>query len=263
MKNIYLFLLAIVLLSCSNNDDNSQAEIETNFFPLEANSYWTYTNTNEQGQTKDSLFVVGTEIISNQEYTNLDAQIPRTGFMTVFLSETALRKTETQLLATGNLGIAPVDGLPTIDIPITDFILYDTTFPNGELSSVTNTIEQEFQGIPFEVTYTLSSNHVAILIEDDFENGTSSSSPVTDIKLTLAITALIEAGPITIPVPILSEQEVLTAVNTYVNNIGLTYSEVEISYQLEDLSGLGIELPIPEEGMSSATQILDTFSIGN
>lgn len=263
MKNIPFLLIAVVLLSCSNNDDAPQTESETNFFPLEANSYWTYTNTNEQGQTKDSLFVVGTEIIDNQEYTNLDAQIPRTGFMTVFLSETALRKTETQLLATGNINITPVDGLPTIEIPITDFILYDTTFPNGELSSISNTIEQEFQGIPFEVTYTLSSNHVAELIEDDFENGMSTSSPVTDIQLTLEITAFIEAGPITIPVSILNEQNVLTAVNTYTNNIGLTYSEIEISYQLEDLSGFGIDVPIPEEGMSNATQFLDNFSVGN
>jgi hypothetical protein len=55
---------------------------------------------------------------------------------------------------------------------------------------------------------------------------------------------------------------VLIATNIYTDGIGLTNSEVLIEFTLEDLSGLGIELPFPESGSTGSSQTIDTYFIG-
>ena len=43
----------------------------------------------------------------------------------------------------------------------------------------------------------------------------------------------------------------------------MIYSDTTVEYQLEDLSILGITLPIPLEDSSNSSQNLDTYYTGN
>lgn len=258
--NKFLYALAgvaFILGSCNTDDDAETSGLETDFFPLEALTYWTYNNENEQGSSYDSLYVAGTMQLGGLPYTNLDAKAPPTGFMTNLLAGNALRKTATQLLIKGELG-TPVDGFPDIGIPLDDMVLFDTSAAVGQLSTVSGSLEQTVNGFPLTIEYSVSTNHIGELtIAGNIEN-----SLVTNLILNLAITAQIDLGGIIIPVPVLASQDVLVAENIYAPGIGLTDSTVRVMYEFKDLSAAGIALPFPPQSETTATQVLDIFEIG-
>lgn len=251
------FVSVLVLFtSCSSDDTENNSTESSNYFPLTANTYWTYNNTNDlSGNSRDSLYVSGTETSNGNLYTNLDALSPADGFMTSFLSQSLLRKTNNQLLATGTFTFA-FDGLPSIPIPIDEFSLYHTA-EMGELSRIEGEVTQEFEQIPLLIEYTLTTLRRADVVDVT----TNANALVVDLIINIKITAQIEVGNTTLPIPILRSQDVLVAQNHFAENIGLTQSNVSITYQLEDLAAYGITLPIPQEGANSSDQQVDTYEI--
>ena len=85
----------------------------------------------------------------------------------------------------------------------------------------------------------------------------------SSIILNLSISTNIEILGTVIVIPILQAQDVIKTTNYFASGVGLIFSESLIEYELEDLSSLGIDLPIPSEDSSSATQNIDTYQIGN
>lgn len=267
MKNITYLLLALFIISCSNSDDDGEGipvEETFNYFPLTASTYWTYINESDQGTTRDSLYVSGIEELNGLSYTVLNAEQPVTGFMTSLLSESLVRATETILILNGELGAPPVDGFPEITIPLNDIVLYDTQASNGTLlSEFSGEIEQDVDGIPIIIGFTISS-----VQGETLENGYGDFSNVnvltSKIIVNLSITAAIEILPGTvISIPILQPQDVVVTTNYFADEIGLINSDTLIEYELEDLSALGIELPFPSEDSRTATQDIDNYFIGN
>lgn len=261
-----LFLFAILLfVSCSGDDDASGPNAEDhNYFPLTANSSWTYNNVGEQGPARDSIYVNGTENVNGHSYTNLDAQVPLSAFMTVGLTNNLVRTTTSQLLIQGELAGAPVEGFPEISIPLNDVVLYDSDAQtDDELGLVADEITQTFQDIPLVINYRVLSAQGAFF--ETYTVGTQVFDNVLSATLTvnLSVTAEIDLGGVTVPVPILAEQDVVAVTNYYAADVGLVYSETLVEYQLEDLSGTGIELPFPNESSATSTQSIDTYSIGN
>ena len=267
MKKITYLLIALIIISCSSSDDdsgNSNPIVETyEFFPLTSNTYWTYNNDSQQGPARDSLYVSGTEQNNGFTYTVLGAEETANGFMTNLLSQNIVRATETEFILNGELGAPPIEGFPEITIPLDDLVLYDSQASNGTvLSEITGEIEQTIQDIPLVIGYTIKSVQKEIL-----ENGYVGyiGIPVLNSEFTvnLSITAVIEFNGVSIPIPVMAVQDVITVSNDYADGIGLIDSNTLIEYELEDLSGFGIDLPFPSEDSQTATQIIDIYAIGN
>lgn len=265
---ISVFILVFIAFSCSS-DDNSDIEdqqIESiDYFPLFTNSNWTYNNVSEQGKTRDSLYVAGTEVLNSFTYTNLDAVKPANAYMTMLLSQNLVRTVEKQLILNGELNTSPIDGLPIIGIPLSDVVLFNAeTAPNTLLSSIENEIKQEVNGIPLVVEYDIRSIQGGFLTNYAVDAQIFEDVISSQIVVTLKVTAEIEIFPgIIVQIPILAEQDVMIVTNYYAANIGLIFSEVLIEYELEDLSGTGIELPFPSQVSSATFQSIDTFEIGS
>lgn len=267
MKKIAFLLVSVLIISCSSSDDDGGTPVEENYdyFPLTMGSYWTYDNEDsEQEPTRDSLYVSNIEVIdgvNNSEFSALD---PVSGFMTNVLSQSMLRTTESELILNGVLGAPPVEGFPEISIPLVNVIVYDMEKSNGTLlSEVSGEIEEVIEDIPLKIGYNIRTIQGETM-EDGYGEYTNSSVLTSKIIVNLSIVAEIEIIPgTTIELPILQAQDVVTSTNYFADEIGVIFCDTLIEYQLEDLSSLGIDLPIPSEGSSTATQNLDTYQIGN
>lgn len=263
MKKITYLLIALVIFSCSSDDDGNPTnpvEETYNYFPLTSGTYWTFDNESDQGTTRDSLYVSGVEEINGITHTVLGAEQPTTGFMTVLLSQSLVRATETTFLLNGELGAPPIDGFPELSIPLVDFIMYDVDAIVGdELSETSGEIEQTVQDIPLVITFTVKT-----VQGETFENGYggfSESVTSSELIVNLSISAVIDFNGFPITIPILQAQNVVTVTNYYADGIGLIDSDTLIEYELEDLSDFGIDLPFPESDSRNATQIIDTYHI--
>lgn len=261
---IFTLLISIALYSCNTDDPSTDDDINQDppaFFPLTANSYWTYNNQNEQlGPSRDSLYVAGNENQNGIIYTNLDAEIPASAFMTQFFSNNLVRTTETQLIIDGALG-SPIQGLPDITLSLNDLLLFDTTVDVNEdpvLGLSTGTVLQEIMEVPIEINYGITST----MLPNPSTTSESELQIVSQLSVNMEIIANITVGPVTVPFTVMQSQDVLVATNTYTDGIGLTASQVIISFTLEDLSGVGVELPFPENSNNTTTQDINTFFIG-
>lgn len=254
-----LLSLTVLLVACSN-DDNGDNTNDTNYFPLEAGSSWTYDNTAELGNSRDSLYYVNEQQLQGNTYINLDATQPANAFMTTILSENLLRTSGSSLIINGDLGTVVLEGFPEIDVPLNDVLLYDGNASVGaELAAVTDEFTQDFMGFPFIVSFTVRSVQ-GETIETYSVGGTTYNNVIaSQIIVNAEVVAEVDLAGTTIEVPILSSQDVITANNFYAENIGLVYSEVILDYELEDLSGVGLEFPFPTEANQTATQTLDLF----
>ena len=183
----------------------------------------------------------------------------------MLLSQNLVRTVEKQLILNGELNTSPIDGLPIIGIPLNDVVLFNAeTAPNTVLSSIENEIKQEVKGIPIVVEYGIHSIQGGFLTNYAVDGQIFEDVISSQIVVTLIVTAEIEIFPgIIIQIPILTEQDVMIVTNYYAANIGLIFSEVLIEYELEDLSGTGIELPFPSQASSATFQSIDTFEIGS
>ena len=269
-RYLSIFLSVILLISCSSddngNDNNDNEPLNASlYFPLFANSYWTYINTTDQGNTSDSLFVKGTQNQNSNTYTDLDAKIPATAFMTTLLSQNLVRTNISEFILFGELGAPSVEGFPEISIPLDDVVLFDVeASANTTLSLFSGELEEVINEFPIVIDYTIRTEQ-----KEKLENYTVNEQSYNDviksmIFVNLAITAEIEILPgVILPVPILSSQDVMIATNYYAANTGLISSDVLTQYELEDLSGTGIVLPFPSEASSNALQWIDLYVIGN
>jgi len=262
MKRIIAVLFfGVILFSCSSDDNpESPQQQQFMFFPLSANSYWTFDNDSEAGVSRDSIYVEGTQLLNNKTFTNLDALPPVTGFMTQLVVDNLVHYTGSQLLVDGALSSPIIDGFPALSIDLDEFILLDAdvSTPGTILSSISGEITEVIMDIPLVFDYELKSVHSSLTT-----SGTGNGSIETKLVLTLSVAAEINVAGIIISIPVLASQDVMVATNTFAENIGLEASNILIEYELEDLSGTGIEIPIPSQGTSTATQQLDAYFIGS
>ena len=268
-KTILVFtLVSFGLLSCGGDDasnDNTTEEI-ANYFPLTQGTYWTYNNVSQDTQTRDSLYVAGTEVLNGNTYTNLDASTPENAFMTRTLAENLLRVEESRLILNGELGGPPVDGFPDISIPLNDVILFDSQeSPQTVLSELEGEISQEIQGYPITINYVLKTVQGENLNTHTVDGETFNTVTTSKIILNLTITLALEINGIPFDLPILDpeSQDIIIVTNYYAENIGLIDSNVLVAYSLIDLSQAGIDLPIPQEDSQTATQKIDSYNISD
>ena len=265
MKKITLLFVLLIIVSCSTNDDKQEDPVVEvyNYFPLTLSSYWNYNNVNDEGIAKDSLYTTSNEVLNGLNYTKFIASEPISGFMTSMMSQNLMRTAESKLFLNGEFGTPLIEGFPEISIPLTDLILYDKEAENGALlSEEIGEISEIIDDIPIIINYTISTIQGDIL-DEGTGFFTANKVLTSSIILNLSISTNIEILGTVIVIPILQAQDVIKTTNYFASGVGLIFSESLIEYELEDLSSLGIDLPIPSEDSSSATQNIDTYQIGN
>ena len=270
MKTRFLLLAAAVglIASCSPDDNSDNNNPETAFFPLTSGSYWTY-NIPGGGTSlavKDSLYTANDTVINTIAYKKFKTKDqPAFGFYSNSLNGNSVRKDGDKIVVTGKASLNFGTGLP-LNIDVTDFTAFqESAAENAQLSVLNGTMTQTipgFEAYPMTITYSLKAIAGISMPTFTAPDGTT----YTDVKtvktvLNAKITTIV--APLTFPVPIMNSQDVVVSTQYYAKNIGMVYANTTLSYNLQDFSSLGLQLPIPQSGSQTQQEILDTYPIGN
>ena len=261
MKTIFLLLTVIMLtLSSCSSDDSGDAYF--NYFPLTSDNSWTYE---VEGQTTDfdNLYVGDEIILNNKSYQQMKTTDVPFGFYSSLLRENGLRNEGQKLLLTGTLALDLGVDIP-LDFALEDFILINNDAASNEvMSAKSGTISQDLNGTPITIDYTIKSTALETL--PSFT--TSKNVAYTDVKkvnfiINVKVTTLqtIPGTNITIPIPILNSQDVLTATHYYAQDIGMVYANNLISYSLA-INPADFGLDIPQTSSQSQNEFLDSYTV--
>lgn len=275
MKFTKCFFLLIILFgmvtACSSDDDtmndttddNPDIEDIENFFPLIVNNSWDYENTlSSAGQddvvTSETLSISSTSESNGETVYELETDNPGgSSPVTLALSQGVLSKNENSLLYTGQFGLGLTD-FPEIAFDVDNILIYDTTASlDTELSSQAGSIQQNFQGIPLSIEYTLRS----VMGEsfDTYEvNGVVYDNVInSQLIINLEIIANI-TDPLPLNIPILQSQDAVVVTNYFADGIGLIQSETDTNLVFEDIPIPGFTL---EDISFNTFQILTDYSV--
>lgn len=276
-KIILLSFLAVFALSCSgegvqNPGNTNETATDGNYFPSTENDFWNYEVSNTDNTTSetitsnDSLYVVSET--ANTFMLDVNEGMPANGTMNGFLSSGILTRTNTALILNGTLELPEeIASLFNFDITLNDFILFDASAgTNTELSANTNTISQDFNGLPITITYVLSTkalgNSENITLNDTLYNKVTASQ----LTLNISVSTIVSFGGFPITVAILDPQDILVSTNYFADTIGLVQATSQSNYQISDtaiaaLEAAGQTLAIPTSGSSTNIQNLNTFFV--
>lgn len=276
-KIILLSFLAVFALSCSdegvqNPNNTNETATDGNYFPSTENDFWNYEVSNTDNTTSetitsnDSLYVVSET--ANTFMLDVNEGMPANGTMNGFLSSGSLTRTNTALILNGTLELPEeIASLFNFDITLNDFILFDASaVTNTELSANTNTISQDFNGLPITITYVLSTkalgNSENITLNDTLYNKVTASQ----LTLNISVSTIVSFGGFPITVAILDPQDILVSTNYFADTIGLVQATSQSNYQISDtaiaaLEAAGQTLAIPTSGSSTNIQNLNTFFV--
>ncbi|HEX8269658.1 MAG TPA: hypothetical protein VF581_07170 [Flavobacterium sp.] len=260
-KILFSAVFAALFVSCSTEDDSPP---DTNpalseYLPLADENYWTYDVEGATVSGRDSLYVANDTVINGTPHKRMETGDVPFGFYSGALKNNGIRNANGSLMVSGAFGLDLGETFP-VDIALNNFvILSDDASANQELSSVSGEIEQTFEGYPLILDYTLSSTATQTLPSFTSPNG----DVYTDVKvvrqtLNMKISYTTDDFGFPITIPILQSQDVLVSNTYFAKNIGMVYAQTTYSYDLEDLSQAGIELPIPSSGMEVQEEFLDT-----
>lgn len=263
MKNkLVAFLwLAIASVSCSSDDDSS-GTTAVNYYPLTSGNSWNYEVEGETVQT--DVLTVGDDVtINGKTYKKMLTETTPTGMYCTFLNNNGLRKNDNKVLLSGaitfDLGLSA-----PFEFQLDDFvILKENATSNETLSTKTGTINQDFDGIPVTIDYTLKT----VGVESLPTYTTTRSEVYTDVKkvkftISLKVVAVVSipGSPIPLNVTILNTQDVVTANQFYAKEIGMVYAENVISYNLA-INPDDFDLPIPQSATQTQKEFLTTYIV--
>lgn len=263
MKNkLVAFLwLAFASVSCSSDDDSS-GTTAVNYYPLTSGNSWNYEVEGETVQT--DVLTVGDDVtINGKTYKKMLTETTPTGMYCTFLNNNGLRKNDNKVLLSGaitfDLGLSA-----PFEFQLDDFvILKENATSNETLATKTGTIDQDFDGIPVTIDYTLKTVGVESLPTFTTTRG-EVYTDVKKVKFTIALKVVavitIPGSPIPLSVTILNTQDVVTANQYYAKEIGMVYAENVISYNLA-INPDDFDLPIPQSATQTQKEFLTTYIV--
>lgn len=265
-----LFFIAIaftILAGCSS--DNSSGSINSGvYLPLAVGNYWTYDVTTDgiAIPNRDSLYIANDTVINTKTYKKFKTLAIPFGFYSNSLRNNGIRKENDAIYMTGNAGLNLGEVLP-INLSVTDLIIFkESATLNQELGSVSGVINQDFQGYPLVINYTLKTTALETLPTYTAENNTvytDVKKVKTTLNLKISTTITVPSIPIPLTIPLLNTQDVVASTQYYAKNIGMVYANTVISYELQDFSQFGITLPIPQSGSQTQSELLDGHLVNN
>lgn len=269
----YLLLLLIIpLYSCDNASDEAEDIIDIatdgdeeetpvlySYYSLTTGDNWQYDVTLDENEpTQDELEVTGPVTINGEVYTDLEASVESTGFMTNLFANGALAEANGILRYTGEVTV-PLDAQNEVTLEIPVIKLYDEAvqIAGNPVDQVTQTITQEIDGVPVTIDAVISTT----------SGSTVENLVVNDIlfprviKATFTVNATITATILGVDIAILPAQDVIIANNTYAENVGLVNSDLNFQYEFIDLTPFGVELPFPQSTENFINQIITTYEV--
>ncbi|WP_298138228.1 hypothetical protein [Flavobacterium sp.] len=257
-----ILLFAVVISSCSSDDSGSSGDTTTNL-PLASGNYWTYDVENEDAtggitSGRDSLFVNGDILISGVTHKKMETLALPNGFYSSTLRNNGLRVDGNTVKISGTASYDLGLGTP-INLAITDFIiLKENATANEQLSTINGTLSQTISGYPLDFTYVLKSYNVTELASFTSPNGEVYEDVIkTKVVLNLKITTTQNLGGFPVTITVLAPQDVITSYQHYSKDIGMVYTDTNITYELQSIPG--VTLPIPSSGSQSQEEFLDTY----
>jgi len=258
---IALLFLGLLITSCSSDDSGSNTS-GTDYLPLAPGNYWNYNVVENGVMQRDSLFVANDTVIGGKTYKKMQTFAIPVGFFSRSLDDNAVRKVNSSLVVKGNAGL-DLGGVLPIDLTLNDFIIFkENATANQQLSSISGTINQDLEGYPLVIDYTLKSTAGESIADYTSPLGIQYSNVKgVHVVLTLKISTTITFAGFDVPVVLLDTQDVVTSDQYYASYTGMVYATTTTSYALEDFSGFGINLPIPQSGSVVQQEFLDTYEV--
>lgn len=264
IKHLLLFSVFVATFSaCSNNDDNNtNTNSENSFLPLNVDDYWVYDVISEQMTNEDSIFVASEETLNGLNYSNFGTRDPFYGFYASAIKNNKVRKEGSQMFLTGSLNTAALGDFIDVPIVLNDFIFFNENGTlNQQLDMETGVIEQDLQGTPLNITYTLKSTSLGSLETFNAPNGTVYNNVKTvKVSLQLYVSTTFESDtlPIPITIAVLEAQDVLISTLYFVENIGVVYASTNYQYELNPSLFGNPLIPVPDLGIPTEASFVVT-----
>jgi len=222
--------------------------------------------TGENITSTDSLYIA-TETPNAFTFGVNDNMIAN-GTINSLLTSGSLTRTETTLSLDGDLAL-PQELADFIDfeLMLNTIVLYDVQAGIGtELSTTTNTVTQMVGTFPVTITYTLTTTAQEFLESYTLLGQNYTNVATADLILTLEAATNIDVGGVSIPLPILNEQDVLVSTNFFAKDVGLIRAVTTTEYEIDPtavsaLEAAGVMLGVPTTSSSFNTQELTSFSL--
>lgn len=273
MKNRILLLTAVfsgLLLSCSSDDSNTgnngnnggddNPDTPSFSIPLTTGKFWTYDIVQEGTPgTRDSLYISNDTIIEGNTYKKFKTKDNiATGFYSSSLRNNGVRELNDKLLLSGDLSLAGAgQELPIgLDLSLLDFIIFkkDATL-NEILATKSGSFQQDFNGYPLTITYSLKSKGGESL--SSFTSPNEDHDVYTNVKtskIVLNVSIKVTGYPITV----LPAQDVMTSTQYIADGIGVVYTKTISSYFLNE--AIAQEFGIQQSGTQTQEEFLDTHN---
>lgn len=265
MKSTLLFCLLLCITACSSNDSEfNEVNNEPFEFPLKTGNYWNYDIENDNNtSSRDSLYVANDTIIGSNTYKKMKVKNDiATGFYSSSIQNNGVRVDGNKILLSGDLALNAGQSLPiNLDLTLLDFIVFDSSTPLNEITSVkTGTFQQTVSGYPLTISYMLKSVRGNNFDTFNSPNGDSYTNVKSGkIILSANVTTTLSGFPIVF----LPEQDILVSEQFYAKNIGVVHTKTVTGYTLNPNIPAQIinELGIPATATSEQNEFLDTYLI--
>lgn len=252
------------MFSCSNDDSGEETEssVFTDALPLNTGNYWTY-DVEGATTTRDSLYISGDTIIESSTYKKFkNRDNISTGFYPTSLNNNGVRKSGGKLLMSGEFTVGQGLTLPVgLDLTLRDFEIFNENASTGTvLNEKTGNFQQDYNGIPLNVEYSLKS-----IAGDNLPNYTSPNADVytnvksTKIVLRLKVTTTQVVAGFPITVTVLAPQDVIVSTQYLSKSIGVVHTNTITSYNID--AQIASNIGIPASNTQTQNEFLDTFSV--
>lgn len=262
MKIYTLLVICIATLLSSCSDDNSNSTFTENYQPLNVGTYWNYSVQTANSTENDSLYIENETTVGTETYANMRVGELPTGFYSSTLNNNSLRYSGGKTFVTGSSNL-DLGGVIPFNITLDDFIIFDANASNNqELSLLSGTVEQNIEGFPLQLSYVLRSvagENISTFTTPD--GNQYQNVKKVSLKLNLKITTINDDLGFPITIEVLAPQDVIVSERMYAPNIGMVYSTTTFSYELQDFSQYGIELPIPQTGSEIQFETLESYNV--
>lgn len=259
MKNIFIiFIATISLVACTSSDDGAGNNTNFSYLPLAINNSWDYDVATGQNVLNDNLEVTA---VSGNDYTLTATPVAPAGLMTGVLSSGELTASNGKLTGNGTIGFN-FQGVGDFSIDIVNGILYDQNANNGsELFSTSGVFTQTVDTYDLDINYKVTTKQLSNKPSIAVVAGTFTDVLHSQLIIEVSITTDISIGPITQTLTLLDTQDVIVVDNYWAQDIGLIKSDNQLDYELEDFSGLPVNLPVPQSASVLTTQDLTSYTV--
>jgi hypothetical protein len=265
-KFILAFVFVSCFFSCSSDDSNGTDDGDNAgdfILTLNDGSFWTYNIESEDSNTRDSIYISNDTIINGRTYKKFKVENDiATGFYSSSLRNNGVRLLDGKLLLSGDLSLAGGADLGLdFDVTLDDFIIFNRNAASGQLlSTKSGIIEEDFDGTPITINYSLKSFGGETLTSFTSPNGDSYENIKSVlIKLNVTVTTIQEVFGFPVVITVLAPQDVIVSTQYIASGIGVVHTNTDTTYSIN--TTIADQFGIPASGSQNQKEYLDDYQI--